>query len=130
MPLLHYDEAFSELRSGVGDEQVASWALLLCNLSKDLHMCEESLFILMPAGFQIVENNRVHLIHLQCNHCHPGRLSLSFCFFLLFDDYSVLCAFVFLQKTGSDGSDKMGNLGELQEQLKHCRKELQQTHDE
>ncbi|XP_061598269.1 cingulin isoform X2 [Cololabis saira] len=35
-----------------------------------------------------------------------------------------------VQKAGSDGSVKMGNIEDLQEQLRRCKKELQEAHDE
>lgn len=41
-----------------------------------------------------------------------------------------VCVFHFLQKGGSDGSLKTGNLEELQEQIKRLKKELQQAQEE
>lgn len=41
-----------------------------------------------------------------------------------------VCVFHFLQKEGSDGSLKTGNLEELQEQIKRLKKELQQAQEE
>lgn len=49
---------------------------------------------------------------------------------LTFSLFFSLCVFHFLQKEGSDGSLKTGNLEKLQEQIKRLKKELQQAQEE
>lgn len=60
----------------------------------------------------------------------PLLFSPRLTFSLFFSLCVCVCVFYFLQKEGSDGSLKTGNLEELQEQIKRLKKELQQAQEE
>lgn len=71
-------------------------------------------------------------MHCEAKSGTSSSLPLCVCPFAVFSSsYLVcVCVFHFLQKEGSDGSLKTGNLEELQEQIKRLKKELQQAQEE